>query len=94
MSVLIVIGIIGIVYKIISNFENKAEFIFPQQYEGKIVDYTQTINIPENLKVKHFAGSGTHIYLYLENEKGQEEVWVVEHVKGKLLRKFAIERSK
>lgn len=91
MSVLIILGIVGIIYKIFTDFsgsDTNFEVHLPQQFKGKAIDYTQMIEIPKGYTVKHFAASGSHFFLYFTNDKQQEEIWVVEHLTGKVLRRF------
>ena len=93
MTILLIVGVIAIVYKIVDDFvesDKPFEIHLPQQFKGKTIDYVQDIILPKNAKVVHFSATATHIFLYLETKNQPDEVWVVEHLTGKRLRRFRI----
>ena len=51
------------------------------------------INIPEGFRIKTATSNATHISLHIQNNKGREEILIVEPRTGKVLRQYII-RSK
>ena len=72
-----------------SNFSNKS---ISEQF---IVNPAEkiNINIPKGFRIKTATSNATHISLHIQNNKGREEILIVEPRTGKVLRQYII-RSK
>ena len=52
------------------------------------------INIPKGFRIKTATSNATHILLHIHNDKGQEEILIVEPRTGKVLGKYMIRSKK
>ena len=52
------------------------------------------INIPKGFRIKTATSNATHILLHIHNDKGQEEILIVEPGTGKVLGKYMIRSKK
>ena len=52
------------------------------------------VNIPKGFRIKTATSNATHILLHIHNDKGQEEILIVEPGTGKVLGKYMIRSKK
>ena len=80
---------------------SRAHYMFNLRDVAKVIQgilqaspETINISVPKGFQIKNVTSNTTHLTLYIINDKGQDEVLIINLQTGKILRRYKFEIQK